>query len=104
MRGELSGADADCAAHLVHCGELAEARPLTAASKAGWSRSRLDPETPACSATGCASPATIIHRSMPYCGKHALELLESGESPERPGEYSKLRSNHSGGAINLPQI
>jgi hypothetical protein len=24
---------------------------------------------------------------LPYCGKHALELLEAGESPDKPSQF-----------------
>lgn len=40
-----------------------------------------------CCAPDCAKPATILHKLKPYCGKHALELLESGEGFERRIDY-----------------
>jgi hypothetical protein len=36
-----------------------------------------------CAAEGCTECATIFHAGKPYCGKHALALLESGERPDR---------------------
>lgn len=46
--------------------------------------SKLDAKSVHCSVDNCARAATILHRSNPYCGKHALALLERGEAPDRP--------------------
>lgn len=45
--------------------------------------SKLDKPPVDCSVEQCGEQATIMHRSKPYCGKHALELLEAGEAPDR---------------------
>jgi hypothetical protein len=39
---------------------------------------------PICADGNCSALATLYHHGKPYCGKHALELLEAGERPETP--------------------
>src|SRR5213075_3489205 len=55
------------------------------------SKAKVDPAPPACSVKGCTSPATILHRGQPYCGKDALALLEGGEAPDRPADFLQIR-------------
>ncbi len=51
---------------------------LDATSLRAYLASVLKPAPPpvACSAEGCSQHATILHKGNPYCGGHALELLE----------------------------
>jgi hypothetical protein len=41
---------------------------------------------PICEAESCSALATLYHHEKPYCGKHALELLEAGERAETPAD------------------
>lgn len=41
---------------------------------------------PSCAAENCSALATLFHHGKPYCGKHALELLEAGERAETPAD------------------
>jgi hypothetical protein len=56
----------------------------------------------ACAASNCTLAATIIHKSKPYCGKHALNLLESGEAPERSRDLRSARSTIAGQPNSSP--
>ena len=49
--------------------------------------SKLDTRPIGCSAERCLLPATIFHRSKPYCGKHALALLDAGDRPDRAEDF-----------------
>lgn len=60
--------------------------------------SKLDASSPDCSVDRCSRAATIVHRSKPYCGKHALARLEAGEAPDRAEDVQK-----SGGARDGPR-
>ena len=51
--------------------------------------SKLDRRQPECSVEACETPATIYHRTRPYCGKHAAALLERGERPDRAEDLPK---------------
>ena len=68
--------------------------------------SKFDPTPISCSAPLCGSLATIIHDEKPYCGRHALEVLEAEQpipvaktsvpEPEMATEEPKAsRSNKS---------
>jgi len=46
-----------------------------------------------CAIAGCGAAATILHRSKPYCGKHALELIEAGDEIDRSAEYTRSMTN-----------
>ena len=46
-----------------------------------------------CSVPRCGGAATILHRSKPYCGKHALELIEAGDEIDRSAEYTRSMTN-----------
>src|SRR4051794_27774365 len=43
--------------------------------------SKLDQKPVECWVEGCSQIASILHRMKPYCGKHALALLDSRERP-----------------------
>lgn len=60
---------------------------------------------PTCAAEGCSKLATLIHRNVPFCGKHALEQLESGEPFETPANFGRaLFASKNGKPVALERV
>lgn len=55
-----------------------------------WVAMNKEPAVPpTCAADDCAGLATLFHGGRPYCGKHALELLEKEGHAETPRDFMR---------------
>jgi hypothetical protein len=50
---------------------------------------RDQPAAILCCAHACSQLASLIHSGKPYCGRHALDLLEAGEQPDTPASFRR---------------